>query len=102
MLNPSVEELYKYKTDDSIIIMNSSKYSPKKDEYIMLEKIIVDLYSNKILKSFFEEAELKNIYETIFKVYQVDFQKVFSYAKRKKIYESFIEYLETNEIKGDF
>ena len=73
----------------SIILISYPKYAPKKDEFILIEKLIVDMFSNRILKSVYEENELKEMYRQIFDSYKIDFKKVFYYAKRKKIYDKF-------------
>lgn len=101
LLNPDINELDKYKEDNSIILISYPKYAPIKDEYILIEKLIVDLFSNKIIKSIYEENELNEIYKQIFETYKIDFKKVFSYAKRKKKYDKFYDYLIINNLMNN-
>ena len=49
-----------------------------------LEKIMVDLFADETLFHFYQGSELINIYEKILERYNINFTKLFSYAKRRK------------------
>ena len=49
-------------------------------------KLRIILCVSKYFSSFFERAELINIYEQIIDTYMIDYRKMYSYAKKKKIY----------------
>ena len=49
-----------------------------------LEKIMVDLFADENLFHFYQGSELINIYEKILERYNINFTKLFSYAKRRK------------------
>ena len=49
-----------------------------------LEKIMVDLFADENLLHFYQGSELTNIYEKIIDTYNINFTKLFSYAKRRK------------------
>ena len=48
-------------------------------KYITIEKIMVDLYVDKLYISF-QGKELENIYENIFEKYDINFKKLIKYA----------------------
>lgn len=49
----------------------------------LLEKILVDLFSEEKLFYFYQGTELLNIYENAIKYYTINYTKLFSYAKRR-------------------
>lgn len=50
----------------------------------LLEKILVDLFSEEKLFYFYQGAELMHIYENAITHYTINFTKLFSYAKRRE------------------
>jgi hypothetical protein len=62
-----------------------SKRKEKKFEIYtpLLEKILVDLFTEKKLFYFYQGAELIHIYENVLKNYTLNYTKLFSYAKRR-------------------
>ena len=102
LLNPSAEEFYRYRKKDgyTILVKPLAKEAPKSGENIPLEKLIVDLFSDRLLRSLYEEAELPEIYRQMVHDYRLRMTRLYSYAKRKKIYESFHPYWE-HSLKGE-
>lgn len=49
-----------------------------------LEKILVDLFTEKRLFSYFQGAELIHIYENALSKYTINFTRLFSYARRRE------------------
>ncbi|MDT0294847.1 DUF6577 family protein [Mesonia ostreae] len=49
-----------------------------------LEKIMVDLFADENLYHFYQGSEMINIYQNIIDRYNINFTKLFSYAKRRK------------------
>lgn len=47
----------------------------------VLEKLLVDLFSNKLTGQLIERAEYAGIYEEAFRKYYVDEKKMFRYAR---------------------
>ena len=86
LLNPSVEEFYRYRKKDgyTILIKPLAKEAPKQGENIPLEKLIVDLFSDRLLRSLYEEAELPEIYRQMAGDYRLRITRLYSYAKRKR------------------
>jgi hypothetical protein len=62
-----------------------SKRTEKKINFYtpQLEKILVDIYTEKKLFYFYQGSELVNIYENALKKYTINFSTLFSYAKRR-------------------
>jgi hypothetical protein len=50
----------------------------------LLEKILVDLYTEEKLFYFYQGSELMHIYENAINHYTINFTKLFSYAKRRE------------------
>jgi hypothetical protein len=48
-----------------------------------IEKILVDIFSDKELYIVFQGSELSFIFNSVFKKYEIDFSKLFNYAKRR-------------------
>ena len=96
LVNPSVTEFYKYSGRYTIVIKPLVKSLIEKDHHISIERLIVELYSNKITKSLYSDNELTSMLNEIFKTYNVNLNKVYHIAKRKKIYDKFYSYLTKN------
>ena len=50
-----------------------------------LEKLLVDLFSNKLTGQLVERAEYLGIYEEAFRKYYIDEKKLFRYARRRNL-----------------
>ncbi len=102
LINPSENEIYNYSTDNTIILKPLISKAPinVKEKSPKIEKIIVDIFSDKIINSFYEGSERPKIYEQIFSTYAVNYKTLFAYAKRRSIYEEFKAYLKKYNI-GD-
>ncbi len=85
-VNPSVEMYHRYLMDDMIVIHKLGTETPKGSKefwHTGLEKMLVDIMCDKIIKSTFSEAELPEIFETAFGNYAIDESKMFRYGKRR-------------------
>lgn len=103
LINPNEEEFYNYRQENTIIIRNLISESPKGKKEVWhtnLEKLLVDIFSEKLLKSMFSESEYPNIYETAFNLYAIDESQMFRYARRRKNEEKIKTFIneETNII----
>ncbi len=63
----------------------------------LLEKLLVDLFTEKKLFYFYQGAELMHVYENALKNYTLNYTKLFSYAKRRER-EQDIKKLMTNNM----
>lgn len=86
MLRPSLTEYYRYVNDNEIIIMRLPSDTPKEiDEswHSRLEKIIVDVLTDKLVGGIVPDGEKKNIVKGAFDTYLLDENTMIRYAKRK-------------------
>ena len=98
LINPDEEDFFNYRTDDIIVIRNLLTEAPKgkgKIWHTGLEKLLVDVFSENIVKAMFSEFELPEIYETAFADYVIDESQMFRYAKRRKTDERIKHFLKT-------
>jgi len=81
-------ERYIYESNKAIVLLPLVSKSPiKKIKPIVtttLEKLIVDLYSDKKMFAAFQGSELAHIINTAYNRYAIDFTTLFHYAKRRK------------------
>ena len=63
-----------------------------------LEKLLVDLFSNKLTGQLVERAEYPEIYEEAFRKYYIDEKKLFRYARRRNLEKEIRDFIkkETN------
>jgi hypothetical protein len=86
LLHPSVDDFHLYRQDDAIIVEPLLTESPRSSQgpwQTGLEKLLVDLLTDKYLRSSISESEYPLIYETAFERYTVDERKLFRYARRR-------------------
>lgn len=86
MLRPSLEEYYRYVVDEMIIVMRLPSESPKgfnQPWQSRLEKILVDILTDKLLSEIVPEGEKSAIYIGAINDYLVDRETMTRYAKRK-------------------
>ena len=102
LVNPSIQEIEKYSLSDLIIIKPLYSRSPinRKEKSFTLEKIIVDLFVDDILKKYYSASELPWIYKQMFKEYAIDEYSLNTYLTRRRIKEKFYEFLKTNDLEN--
>lgn len=86
LYNPSKDELYRYWTSDSIIVLDLVSQAPlthTKPHEMTIEKMLVDIIAEKSIASSFSPSELPCMYENILSTYQVNMRKVYRYAGRR-------------------
>lgn len=81
-------ERYIFESDKAIVLLPLVTKSPlqkiDKIQTTTLEKLIVDLYSDKKLFAFFQGSELAHIINTAYNRYAIDFTTLFHYANRRR------------------
>ncbi len=81
-------ERYIYESAKAIILLPLITKSPvqmiNNITTTTLEKLIVDLYSDKKIFAAFQGSELKHIVNNAYSRYAIDFTKLFHYAKRRR------------------
>lgn len=68
-----------------------------KNQRISIEKIMIDLYKDKLYEHF-QGRELEIIYENIFKKYEINMKRLLAYAKYRTNINEFIEFINKLEI----
>ncbi|MCD8369816.1 MAG: hypothetical protein LUC94_05700 [Clostridiales bacterium] len=87
LIRPTVEDFYYYRTNNIIVVKNLMTESPKGAKikwHTGLEKLLVDLFADKLIRSMIGESEYPSIFETAFKNYVIDENRMFRYAGRRK------------------
>ncbi|MEX2594696.1 MAG: DUF6577 family protein [Anditalea sp.] len=101
-LQPSEKEMiyYVFETDAAIVLQPLISKAPiQKTKQIFvptIEKILVDIYSDRDLYRAYQGTELINIVNYAYQHYAVDFTKLFSYAKRRRKDRELRAYLSAN------
>ena len=105
-IEPSEEILEKYLPTDreAIIIKSLVSESPLQENgkisTVTIEKLLVDNFSDTIIFSAQQGAELRTIFQEAFNKYTVNQSKMLRYANRRRKKESFQAYLNTIQIYG--
>ena len=105
-IEPTEEILEKYLPTDkeAIIIKSLVSESPLQEigniRTVTIEKLLVDIFSDTIIFSAQQGAELRTIFQEAFNKYTVNHSKMLRYASRRRKKESFQEYLSTIQIYG--
>ena len=87
LINPTEDDFFNYRRDDMIVVRNLLTESPKGKNKVWhtdLEKMLVDIFSENLIKAMFSESEYPAIYEEAFGSYVIDESQMFRYAKRRK------------------
>lgn len=90
LLSPTPEIYHRYWNENMIVVGKLITEAPKgltELWHARLEKILVDIISDKILKESLGEGEYAEIYANVFSRYLVDKNSMFRYAKRRKAEE---------------
>ena len=88
LLNPGVEEYYRYRADDMIIVQKLVSGAPAPlagTKQASLEKLLVDIFSRKLTGQLIERAEYRQIYEDAFGKYTINESAFFRYAGRRHL-----------------
>lgn len=103
LIKPTLEIFNQYWQENSIIIQKLVSEAPKKSNNSWeskIEKILVDLFTDKLLQSCFESSELKSIFEQTFERYFIDESTLFRYARRRKTEDSLLAFIrERTDVK---
>ena len=86
LYNPSSDDLGRYQSDNCIILENRISEAPFDKEhphFITMEKLLVDIVSDKAIKELIPTSEVSNIYENAKLIYKSDLTKIKRYAKRR-------------------
>lgn len=96
LLKPSIEELYRYMTDDIIVIEKLPSESPKGINVFWdtrLEKMLVDIVVDKILSKVVYKGEYQVIFHDAVEKYAIDKNVIVRYLRRRGAYEKFLKFI---------
>ena len=86
MLKPKAEQYYRYHQDNDIIVGRLPSESPKGFDQpweSRLEKILVDVFTDKLMSTIVPDGEKKAIIDGAFNEYMLDEKTMLHYARRK-------------------
>ncbi len=99
LLKPSPKELLYYVQPEGIIIERQVSESPRRKENgyeTPIEKLIVELFANKILRSMISQGDYPHMLDSIFDKYSVDQVKMLRYARRRNKKDELVRFLKDN------
>ena len=107
LLKPDVTELYRYMTEDMVVIVKLPTESPKGMTVFWdtrIEKMLVDIAVDKLIGKVVYSGEYPAIYQEAFRRYAIDRNTMFRYARRRGALEKYKEFLvnEAGLKKEDF
>ena len=99
LLRPGIEDVVRYGNADNIIIDKLVSESPEGylDKHSMsLEKLIVDLFSNKLLMNMLSKGDYEEGIKSMYEKYIVNTSAVLRYARRRNKYNEVKAFLTEN------
>ena len=86
LLKPKADDMFRYRSDDMIIVGRLLSESPKSKGVLWdtrIEKILVDIVADRFVSKAVYNGEVSNIYAEVFAKYVVDMSTLKRYASRK-------------------
>ncbi|MCD7954606.1 MAG: hypothetical protein LUG93_02375 [Lachnospiraceae bacterium] len=95
LLKPDAEQIYRYGKDGTIVIGRLVTEAPQGSAKASapLERIMVELEANKVLRSLISTGEIPQIIRDMYDKYQVDSIKLLRYASRRNKKDAMMEVL---------
>ena len=98
-ISPRIEQYHRYKgKEDNIVVLKliSETPKPRDGHSSILEKLLVDLFSNKFTGRLIERSEYPAIFEDAFSKYYLDESKMFRYVRRRNVESQIKEFMKEN------
>ena len=86
MLKPAKKDFDLYWAKDMIVVTDLVSEAPilaSDPHKITMEKMIVDMYCDKLIKGIFSKSEYSSIVERVFDKYRIDRTRMLRYARRR-------------------
>lgn len=101
LIDPTQDVFDRYWTDDMIVLLKLvTEYPKSKNEpwQIRIEKLLVDIMAEPLIRSSFGASEFPTIFEDVFSKFVIDESCLFRYARRRGIENNMIKFIteETN------
>ena len=96
LLKPDADELFRYLNEDMVVIVKLPTESPKGIDIFWdtrLEKMLVDVAVDKLLRKVVYSGEYPAIYQDAFSKYAIDKNVMFRYARRRGALGKYKEFL---------
>lgn len=96
LLKPDMNTCLTYVEENTIIVQDMVTETPVDRVFphgVVLEKLLVDLLTEKKMVLFMEKHEFPHIYEDAFSTYIIDESKMFRYARRRAAEEKIREFI---------
>ena len=96
LLKPDADELFRYLNEDMVVIVKLPTESPKGIDVFWdtrLEKMLVDIAVDKLLRKVVYSGEYPAIYQDVFNKYAIDKNVMFRYARRRGALVKYREFL---------
>ena len=96
LLKPDAGQLFRYMNDDMVVILKLPSESPKGVDVFWntrIEKMLVDIAVDKLLKKVVCANEFPAIYQDAFRKYAVDMNTMFRYASRRGALKKYLVFL---------
>lgn len=96
LIKPKADELFRYLNEDMVVIMKLPTESPKGLNVFWntrLEKMLVDIAVDKLIRQVVYAGEYSTIYKDSFSKYAIDRNMMFRYARRRGVLEKYKEFL---------
>jgi hypothetical protein len=96
LFKPSHEEIYLYSEDTTISVITLRSEAPTKGHDTTIEKMLVDLFANKLLEWIVSKGDFAGIYEEAFSRHTINTASMLRYARRRNKESIVKEYIERN------
>ena len=102
LLRPTPKELLRYGENDTVIVDRLITESPTgtSEKYALtLEKLIVDMFSNRNLKEILSRGDYAEAISDMFSKYRINVVKLLRYARRRNKEETVVAFFESINLK---
>ena len=102
LLRPTQKELLRYGENDTVIVDRLITESPTgtSEKYALtLEKLIVDMFSNRTLKEILSRGDYAEAISDMFSKYRINVVKLLRYARRRNKEETVVAFFESINLK---
>ena len=95
LLDPDAKEVARYADEDAVIVHRLVSKAPidAKRKKTTIEKLMVDIVCDDLLRCFFEGAEVPRMLETILEDYKVRIDRACNYARRRHALDTLQQFL---------
>jgi hypothetical protein len=96
LFKPTEKEITLYSDQITVVILGLNTEAPIKEHEPLLEKLLVDLFANKLISYITSPSEFDFVYEEAFAKYKVNPAAMLRYARRRNKEPIVKEYIERN------